>query len=74
VSALVALRAVLLALLLVATAWLVRTRRWREKRLLPLGVAVLAGLLLLSRRVGWGELAVLAAVVVVPAVLFAPRR
>jgi len=73
-SPLVALRAVLLLLLLVAVAWFVRTRRWRERRLFLPGLALLAALLFLSRRVGWGELAVLAAVVVVPALLFAPRR
>jgi hypothetical protein len=74
VSPLSALRAVLLVLLLVGVAWFVRSRRWREKRLVPVGVALLVALALLSRRVGWGELLVLAAVVVVPAVLFTPRR
>jgi hypothetical protein len=73
-SPLSAYRAVLLVLLLVAVGWFVRTRRWRERRLLPLGVALVALLALLSRRVGWAELLVIATVIVVPAILFAPRR
>jgi hypothetical protein len=74
VTPLTAFRAVSLVLLLVAVAWFVRTHRWRERRLLPVAVALVAALALLSRRVGWGELTVIAAVIVVPAILFAPRR
>jgi hypothetical protein len=74
VSPLAALRALLLVLLLVAVGWFIRTRRWRERRLLPAGLGLLAALLLLSRRVGLEELLVIAAVIVVPALLFAPPR
>ena len=73
-SPLSALRAVLFVLILVAVAWFVRTRRWRERRLIPMGVALLAALVLVTRRVGWGELGVIAVVAIVPMVLFAPRR
>ncbi len=55
-------------------AWFIRTGRLRERRLLPLAVALIAGLGLLARRIGWGELLVIAAVIVIPAILFAPRR
>jgi hypothetical protein len=37
-------------------------------------LAVVAGLLLATRRVGWGELLVLVAVLGVPLILAAPRR
>ena len=71
---LLALRAALLALAIVAAAWFVRSGRWREWRLLPISLALLAGLALVSRRVGWGELAFIAGLIVVPAILLAPRR
>lgn len=71
---LVAYRALLLLLLVAAVAWLVRSSRWRERRLWFLAAALLAGLALLSRRVGWAELLLIAGLIVVPAVLFAPRR
>lgn len=74
VSSLVAFRAVLLVLLLVAVAWFIRTRRLGERRLLPIGIALVAGLALLSRRVGWGELLLIAAAIVVPAIIVQPRR
>jgi hypothetical protein len=70
---LVALRAALLVLLLIAVAWFIRTRRLGERRLWPIGIALVAGLALLSRRVGWGELLLIVAVIVIPAILFAPR-
>lgn len=70
------LLALLFALALVAMAWFLRSGRWRERRLLLVTAALLAALALLSRRVGWSELAVVAAVVALPALLFArpPRR
>ncbi len=71
---LVAYRALLLLLLLVAVAWFVRSSRWRERRLWFFAAALLAGLALLSRRVGWAELLLIAGLIVVPAILFAPRR
>ncbi len=71
---LVAYRALLLLLLLVAVAWFVRSSRWRERRLWFLATALLAGLALLSRRVGWAELLLIVGLIVLPAILFAPRR
>lgn len=50
------------ALLGVGTAWLLRTGLWRRGRLAFVAASVVAGLLLLTRRVGWGELGVLAVV------------
>jgi hypothetical protein len=70
----VAFRAALLVLLMVAAAWFIRTARWRETRLLPFGLALLGGLALLTRRVGWSELLLIAALIVIPAILFAPTR
>jgi hypothetical protein len=69
-----AFRAALLLLLLVAVAWFIRTGLWSTKRLLPLGLALLVGLALLSRRIGLGEILVITAVIVIPGVLFAPSR
>ncbi len=68
------LRATLLVLLLAAVAWFVRARLWRQKRLWPIGVALLIGLGVLSRRIGFGELLVLAVVIVVPAILLGPGK
>ena len=48
------------------------TGRWRQRRLVPITLAVLAGYALLARRLGWGELLVVA-VLVVP-VMFLPAR
>jgi O-antigen ligase len=61
-------------LLLVGVAWFIQSGRWRERRLLVVSAALLAALAVLSRRVGWGELLVLAAVVGIPVLLLAPRR
>jgi hypothetical protein len=60
--------------LIVAVAWFIRSGRWRERRVLAVGLALLGGLALLSRRVGWGELLLIAALLVIPAILFAPTR
>jgi hypothetical protein len=62
------------ALLLVGTAWFVKTGLWRRGRIGFVALAVVAGLLLATRRVGWGELLVLVAVLGVPLILAAPRR
>jgi hypothetical protein len=62
-------------LCLVVAAWFIRTGRWRQRRLALLTGALLAALLLLSRRVGWAELAILAGLVLVPFILLpAPGR
>jgi hypothetical protein len=56
-------------LALILVAWFIRTGRWKQRRLALLSCAALAGLLLLSRRVGWAELAILAGLVLVPFIL-----
>lgn len=61
-------------LALVALAWFIRSGRWRQQRLLLLTAALLAAVMLLSRRVGWSELLVVLAVLALPAILFAPGR
>jgi hypothetical protein len=53
-------------------AWFARTGRWRQRRLVPITLAVLVAYVLLARRLGWGELLVIA-VLVVPLV-FLPAR
>lgn len=66
------------ALVAVAIAWLARERLWRRPPLLVLLLALAVGLLALMRRIGWGELLAVAAVVVAPMVLLPrpepPRR
>jgi hypothetical protein len=62
----------LTALAGIGVAWFARTGRWRQRRLVPITLAVLAGYALLARRLGWGELLVVA-VLVVP-VMFLPAR
>ncbi|HET8734460.1 MAG TPA: hypothetical protein VFM45_11910 [Anaeromyxobacteraceae bacterium] len=64
---------VLLALALVAVAWLVKTGLWRRGRLAIVALAAVAALALLTRRVGLGELLVLVAVLGLPALLFLQR-
>ncbi|WP_242342040.1 hypothetical protein [Anaeromyxobacter terrae] len=63
---------VLTALAAISVAWFARTGRWRQRRLVPITIAVLGAYVLLARRLGWGELLVLA-VLVVPLV-FLPTR
>jgi hypothetical protein len=58
----------------VAVAWLVHRGLWREKRLWPIAILLLGGYALLARRLGWGELLVLAGVVLVPLLLVPARR
>ncbi len=63
---------ILTALAGIGVAWFARTGRWRQRRLLPITIAVLVAYVLLARRLGWGELLVIA-VLVVPLV-FLPVR
>jgi hypothetical protein len=63
---------VLTALAGIGVAWFARTGRWRQRRLVPITIAVLVAYVLLARRLGWGELLVIA-VLVVPLV-FLPVR
>lgn len=65
---------VLLALALVTVAWFVKTGLWRRGRMVIVAVGLLAGLALLTRRVGLGELLVLVAVLGVPVLLLTPGR
>lgn len=62
------------ALAALAIAWLVRRGLWREKRLWPIAIVLLGGYALLARRIGWGELLVIAGVVLVPMLLVPVRR
>jgi hypothetical protein len=63
-----------IALLLVGSAWFLRTGLWKRGRLVWVALAVGAGFLLLTRRLGWGELLVVLAVLGFPALLLLPRR
>jgi hypothetical protein len=72
-------RAQLLVLTLVALSavllgWLARTGLWRRHRLTFVAAAVAGGLLALSRRVGIQELAIVAGLVLVAALLIPARR
>jgi hypothetical protein len=58
----------------VALAWFARIGAWRRGRLWMVALAVLAAFVLLSRRVGWAELAILAVVSLLPALLVPARR
>jgi hypothetical protein len=66
------------ALVAVSMAWLARERLWRRPPLLVLLLALAVVLLAIMRRIGWGELVAVAALVVVPMVLLPrpqpPRR
>ncbi len=61
------------ALVATALAWFARERLWRRPPLTVIGVALAVGLLFLLRRIGWGELLAVAAVLVVP-MLIVPAR
>lgn len=61
-------------LALIVAAWFIRTGRWKQRRLLWVTCGLIAALLLLSRRVGWAELAVLAGLVLAPLLLLPPPR
>jgi hypothetical protein len=65
---------VLLALAVVGVAWFLRTGAWKRGRIGIVAAGVLVGLLLLTRRVGWGELAVVLVLAGIPFFLLAPRR
>lgn len=64
----------LTALVAVAAAWFIKTGLWRRARLALVTIAVFGGLALLTRRIGWGELLVLAVVVLVPFFVLPARR
>jgi hypothetical protein len=66
--------AFLTALAIVLAAWLARSGLWRRGRLALVAVAVVAALGLLARRLGLGELAVVAVLVVIPFLLVPARR
>lgn len=65
---------VIAALCAIVLAWLLRTQAWRRFRVAIVGAAVLATFLVVTRRLGLGELLVVIALVVVPAVLVATLR
>lgn len=62
----------LLLLCVVAAGWFLRAGLWRRGRLALVTLAIFGGLALLSRRVGLGELLVIAVVALVPAMLLLP--
>ncbi len=62
-----------LGLTLVCVAWFLRSGLWRRRRLAVVAIAAVVALAVLSRRVGAGELLVVAAVILVPAMLFSSR-
>jgi hypothetical protein len=64
---------VLTALAAVALVWIARSGLWRRRRVAIVRGALLAAFLLLTRRVGLGELAVLSVLVLLPAVLVGGR-
>ena len=57
----------------VVVGWIARSGLWRRHRVAIVGVAVLAGLLALTRRLGWQELAIVGGVVLL-AMLIVPAR
>jgi hypothetical protein len=61
------------ALVAVALAWLARERLWRRPPLVVIAVALAVGLLFLMRRIGWGELVAVGAVIAIPALLVPAR-
>ncbi len=57
-----------------ATAWwFVRAGHWKRPRLALFTIGIFGGLLLLTRRVGWGELVVLAVLILLPYMLVGPN-
>jgi uncharacterized membrane protein (DUF4010 family) len=65
---------VLALLAAITVGWIVRSGLWRRHRFAIVGAAVLVGLLALTRRLGWQELAIVAGVVVMAAVMVPARR
>lgn len=64
--------AAVLALLVVAVAWLAKSGIWRRGRLGLVAAAVVVALGLVARRVGLGEVAVVATLVLLPLLLLRP--
>jgi hypothetical protein len=64
---------VLVALAIVGLAWFLRTGVWKRGRLVVVALAVTGAVLVLSRRVGLGELLVVVAVLGIPLLLVARR-
>jgi hypothetical protein len=62
-----------LVLAFVGVAWFLRSGLWQRPRLAVFAIAAVVALALLSRRVGVGELVVVAVVALVPAMLFSRR-
>jgi hypothetical protein len=62
------------ALVAITLAWLARERIWRRPPLAAVAVALVVGLLFLLRRIGWGELLVVAVVLLVPMLLVPARK
>lgn len=56
----------------VAVGWIARSGLWRRHRVALVGAALVVGLLALTRRLGWQELAFVVAVIAA-ALLTAPR-
>lgn len=61
-------------LAVVGVAWFVKGGHWRRGRLLFLGVALLGGLAVLARRLGWGELLVVLVLLGIPFFVLPARR
>jgi hypothetical protein len=64
----------LTVLAVVAAAWFIKTGLWRRARLLLVTLAIFGGLGLLTRRLGIGELLVVAVLVLVPFFVLPARR
>lgn len=58
----------------VVVGWIARTGLWRRHRVAMVGGAVLVGLLALTRRLGWQELAIVVGIVALAAVMVPARR
>jgi TRAP-type C4-dicarboxylate transport system permease small subunit len=61
-------------LALVALGWIAWTGLWRRHRVALVGAGILLGLLALTRRLGWPELAILGGVVLAALLLVPARR
>ncbi len=58
----------------VVVGWIARSGLWRRHRVAIIGVAVLLGLLALTRRLGWQELAFVAGAVLLAMLTIPARR
>ncbi len=63
-----------IGLALVGVAWWVRDGHWRRARLWPVTLALVVALGVLSRRMGMGEVLVVATLVLVPALVVGRGR